>query len=115
DCVGAGNLLSRVEVIPAMTGAFEQGHYLHLAERLTRALIAALDAGGEEGPTHSAALIVAHERPWPLVDLRIDWTDDCPARSLLNLWKNYEPQMNDYLTRAIDPSAAPSYGVPGDE
>ena len=46
-----------------MTGAFEQGHDLHLAERLTRALIAALDAGGEEGPTHSAALIVAHERP----------------------------------------------------
>jgi hypothetical protein len=34
---------------------------------------------------------------------------------LLNLWENYKPQMNDYLTRAIDPSAAPSYGVPGDE
>jgi uncharacterized Ntn-hydrolase superfamily protein len=115
DCVGAGNLLSRVEVIPAMTDAFEQGHDLHLAERLTRALIAALDAGGEEGPTHSAALIVAHERPWPLVDLRIDWTDDCPGQMLLNLWENYKPQMNDYLTRAIDPSAAPSYGVPGDE
>ena len=115
DCVGAGNLLSRVEVIPAMTKAFEDGYDLHLAERLTRALIAALDAGGEEGPTHSAALIVAHERPWPLVDLRIDWTDDCPAQALLALWEEYKPQMNDYLTRAINPSAAPSYGVPGDE
>lgn len=115
DCVGAGNLLSRVEVIPAMTQAFEDGHDLHLAERLSRALIAALDAGGEEGPTHSAALIVAHERPWPLVDLRIDWTDDCPGQALLALWEEYKPQMNDYLTRAINPSAAPSYGVPGDE
>lgn len=115
DCVGAGNLLSRVEVIPAMTQAFEDGHDLHLAERLSRALIAALDAGGEEGPTHSAALIVAHERPWPLVDLRIDWTDECPGQALLALWEEYKPQMNDYLTRAINPSAAPSYGVPGDE
>jgi len=115
DCVGAGNLLSRVEVIPAMTDAFEKGTDLHLAERLTRALIAALDAGGEEGPTHSAALIVAHERPWPLVDLRIDWTEDCPGQAMLALWKQYEPQMNDYLTRAINPSSAPSYGVPGDE
>ena len=115
DCVGAGNLLSRVEVIPAMTQAFEDGHDLHLAERLSRALIAALDAGGEEGPTHSAALIVAHERPWPLVDLRIDWTDECPGQALLALCEEYKPQMNDYLTRAINPSAAPSYGVPGDE
>ena len=27
----------------------------------------------------------------------------------------YRPQMQDYLTRALDPTAAPSYGVPGDE
>jgi len=29
-------------------------------------------------------------------------------------WAVYEPQINDYITRAFDPSAAPSYGVPGD-
>lgn len=27
----------------------------------------------------------------------------------------YRPQMQVYLTRAVDPTAAPSYGVPGDE
>ena len=27
----------------------------------------------------------------------------------------YMPQMDDYVTRALDPDAAPSYGVPGDE
>ncbi|MFP3631673.1 DUF1028 domain-containing protein, partial [Burkholderia sp. SIMBA_045] len=27
----------------------------------------------------------------------------------------YRPQMQDYLTRALDPTAAPSYGVPGNE
>jgi hypothetical protein len=27
----------------------------------------------------------------------------------------YRPQLDDYVTRALDPTAAPSYGVPGDE
>ncbi|KPE40521.1 fimbrial assembly protein FimA, partial [Pseudomonas aeruginosa] len=27
----------------------------------------------------------------------------------------YKPQMQDYVTRALDPTRAPSYGVPGDE
>ena len=31
------------------------------------------------------------------------------------LWDNYKPQMNDYIVRALDPSNAPSYGVPGDK
>ena len=26
----------------------------------------------------------------------------------------WEPQLADYVTRALDPSSAPSYGVPGD-
>jgi hypothetical protein len=27
----------------------------------------------------------------------------------------YKPQLDAYVTRAINPVAAPSYGVPGDE
>ncbi|MFN3498575.1 MAG: DUF1028 domain-containing protein, partial [Pannonibacter indicus] len=27
----------------------------------------------------------------------------------------YKPQAADYVTRALNPAAAPSYGVPGDE
>ncbi|TFF42548.1 DUF1028 domain-containing protein [Pseudomonas sp. RIT623] len=113
-CVAAGNLLSSPAVIEAMLGAFEQATG-HLAERLLAALHAAMAAGGEAGPVHSAALKVAGELTWPLVDLRVDWTEHDPIAELDRLWQAYRPQMQDYVTRALDPSTAPSYGVAGDE
>ena len=114
-CVAAGNLLSSRDVPTAMVASFTAGADLHLAERLLTALQAGIDAGGEEGPTHSAALLVAHRNSWPLVDLRVDWTEECPGLVLRRLWDAYEPQMGAYNLRALDPSAAPSYGVAGDE
>ena len=113
QCVAAGNLLSSTRVPGAMTDGFSQYADLHLAERLLCALEAGVAAGGEEGPTHSAALLVAGENAWPLVDLRVDWSDD-PVGDLRNLWVRYQPQMNDYLDRALNPAVAPAYGVPGD-
>jgi uncharacterized Ntn-hydrolase superfamily protein len=53
--------------------------------------------------------------PWPVADLRVDWTDDCPVEELARLWEIYKPQLDAYVARALDPSTAPSYGVPGDE
>ena len=79
-CVAAGNLLSTTDVPKAMIRSFESGHEEHLGERLLAALEAGIAAGGEEGPTHSAALLVAHEQSWPLVDLRVDWTESCPGQ-----------------------------------
>ncbi|MEQ1772062.1 MAG: DUF1028 domain-containing protein [Devosia sp.] len=114
DCLAAGNLLRSVEVPGAMTDAFVANHERHLAERLLRALEAGLAAGGEEGPVHSAALIVVDRQPFPLVDLRCDWDDDNGVARLRKLWTDYAPQMGAYLQRALDPTAAPSYGVPGD-
>ena len=38
-----------------------------------------------------------------------------PIGELAALWQAYEPQMQAYVTRALDPREAPSYGVPGDE
>jgi len=113
-CVAAGNLLSSTEVVQAMTNNFTRNNNLHLAERLLSALQAGVDAGGEEGPVHSAGLKVAHQHSWPLVDLRIDWVEDKPITELMKLWRAYEPQMMDYNSRAIDPAQAPNYGVPGD-
>jgi uncharacterized Ntn-hydrolase superfamily protein len=113
-CIAVGNLLNSVEVIQAMVDSFSNNVNLHLAERLLVALQAGLDAGGEEGPVHSAGLKVSHQHSWPLVDLRVDWADDGPVSELVKLWRAYEPQMKDYNSRAIDPSQAPSYGVPGD-
>ena len=76
---------------------------------------AALAAGGEAGPVHSAALSVVGDLLWPVVDLRVDWAEHDPIGQLERLWLAYKPQMQDYVTRALDPTRAPSYGVPGDE
>jgi uncharacterized Ntn-hydrolase superfamily protein len=114
DCIAAGNLLATAAVPIAMTDAFAAGSGVHLAERLLRALEAGLAAGGEAGPVHSSALLVYHDQRYPLVDLRCDWDDDDPIGRLRLLWTAYEPQMDAYLTRALNPSAAPTYGVKGD-
>ena len=79
------------------------------------ALFAGLDAGGEAGPLHSAGMLIAGEQSWPLVDLRCDWSEACPIRALDAAWQVYRPQMDDYVIRALDPAASPSYGVAGDD
>jgi uncharacterized Ntn-hydrolase superfamily protein len=87
---------------------------VHFAARLLRALRAGVEAGGEAGPIHSAGLLVVRDVSWPIVDLRVDWVDDDPVAQLTALWERYEPQVEDYVRRALDPAAAPSFGVPGD-
>lgn len=114
DCIAAGNLLKTAEVPGAMTDAFAANAREHLAERLLRSLEAGLAAGGEAGPVHSSALLVADKQPFALVDLRCDWDDNDPVAALRRLWTDYEPQMEAYLIRALDPPSAPTYGVPGD-
>lgn len=112
DAVAAGNLLARATVPHAMLVAFEYAEG-HLGERLLRALRAGLDAGGEAGPVHSAGLLVVRDVSWPIVDLRIDWSDEDPVRALDSLWRRYAPQIDDYVRRALDPAGAPGFGVPG--
>jgi uncharacterized Ntn-hydrolase superfamily protein len=111
--VAAGNLLANLEVPAAMLRAFEAGPELHLGDRLIAALVAGLAAGGEGGPVRSAGLLLADRVEWPVADLRVDWDDD-PIGRLAELWQLWWPQMDDYVTRALNPDAAPSYGVPGD-
>ena len=67
----------------------------------------------QAGPVHSAGLLVVDRESWPFVDLRIDWAED-PIGMLATAWEVYKPQAAAYVTRALDPSAAPSYGVPGE-
>jgi uncharacterized Ntn-hydrolase superfamily protein len=114
QCVAAGNMLASVQVIDEMVRAFESAQGI-LADRLLAAMHAAMQAGGEAGPVHSAALKIVDTHPWPVVDLRVDWAEHDPIGQLEGLWRAYRPQMQDYVTRALDPTAAPSYGVPGDE
>jgi uncharacterized Ntn-hydrolase superfamily protein len=113
DAAAAGNLLADRAVPQAMIAAFEAATG-HLGARLLQALCAGLDAGGEAGPVHSAGLLVVREVSWPIVDLRVDWTDGDPVAALAAIWQRFEPQIDDYVQRAIDPRRAPAFGVPGD-
>ena len=112
QCAAAANLLSNQRVTSAMVEAFEKKSG-HLADRLITALEAGVSAGGEEGPVFSAGVEVSHKVKWPIVDLRVDW-DHEPIAKLHTIWNEYKPQLEDYLTRALNPDDAPSYGVPGD-
>ena len=114
DCIAGGNILSNDQVPQAIVDGFLNSTNSHLSVRLLDGLTAGAAAGGEVGPTRSAALLVAHVQEWPLVDLRVDWCDDDPIAALHLLWLAYEPEMAPYLTRALNPGAAPRYGVPGD-
>ena len=114
DCLAAGNLLANTDVPKAMVTSFTRHADLHLAERLLRALESGIVAGGEKGPVKSAGLLVVDKQLWPLVDLRVDWSEDDPVAGLRDLWERYQPQMQDYVTRALHPRSAPAYGVPGD-
>jgi uncharacterized Ntn-hydrolase superfamily protein len=109
----AGNLLKTDRVPQAMLDAFTATGG-HLVPRLLAAMQAAVDAGGEEGPVHSAGLKIVDKVSWPVADLRVDWTEDCPIAVLRTLWTVYAPQLEAYVMRALDPEASPSYGVPGD-
>jgi uncharacterized Ntn-hydrolase superfamily protein len=113
DCAAGGNLLANDTIPSAMVAAFE-GATGHLGDRLMSALLAGLAAGGEAGPVHSAGLKIADKLDWPLADLRIDWSET-PIEDLATAWSVYRPQMGAYVQRALDPTEAPSYGVPGDE
>ena len=113
NAVAAGNLLAEESIPRLMVEAFAAEDGKHLGDRLIAALMAAMEAGGEEGPVHSAGLLIVDDVSWPTTDLRVDWSDD-PVGELGSLWRLWRPQIDAYLQRALDPSVSPSYGVPGD-
>ncbi|WP_447890760.1 DUF1028 domain-containing protein [Pseudomonas hormoni] len=114
QCVAAGNMLADRSVIEAMVEAFEHGEG-QLADRLLAAMKAAIAAGGEAGPVHSAAMVVVGELTWPIINLRVDWADDDPIGQLEKLWVAYCPQVQDYIDRALAPDKSPGHGVAGDD
>ena len=113
DVAAAGNLLADEGVPQAMVDAYLRTGG-HIGDRLLAAMRAALAAGGEEGPVRSAGMRLVDQVPWPVADLRVDWDEDCPIEALGRVWEVYKPQLDDYVTRALNPETAPSYGVPGD-
>ena len=113
DVISAGNLLDNQDVPQAIVDGFTTASG-HIGDRLIAALRAGLAAGGEAGPVHSAGMQLCDKVPWPVADLRCDWTESCPIDAVAAAWEVYKPQMEAYVQRALDPREAPSYGVPGD-
>ena len=114
NVASGGNLLANDGVPQAIVDAF-LGAEGHLGDRLIAAMRAGLAAGGEAGPVHSAGMKLVDKVAWPVADLRCDWTEACPIEAVATAWEIYKPQLEAYVKRALDPRAAPSYGVPGDE
>ncbi len=110
--VAIGNLLDNEGVPAAMVESFDNS-IATFGQRLLDALRAGVDAGGEAGPLHSAGLLIGGDVSWPLAELRIDWDED-PIGKMIAGWAVYEPQIDDYVRRALEPGEAPAYGVPGD-
>ena len=107
----AGNLLAAPDIPRRMVEAWLTADG-PVETRLLAALAAAIARGGEAGPVHSAGLSVINGSGWRVTDLRVDWSD-APLADLTALLDVWLPQRDDYITRALNPAAAPSYGVPG--
>ncbi|MUL48657.1 DUF1028 domain-containing protein [Mycobacterium sp. CBMA293] len=114
QAVAAGNMLAAEKVIAELLNGYAGSTAAAFEDKLLDGLRAALAAGGEAGPVHSAGMLVVEDVPWPVTDLRVDYSDD-PIGDLTTLWKLWQPQKNDYRVRGVDPTQAPSYGVPGDQ
>lgn len=86
----AGNRLVGEEVLEKMESGFKEQEGEPLADRLMAALEAGNLAGGEEGGTHSAALLVVGPgNPFAtrdrLIDLRIDFVSEDAVAALARL------------------------------
>jgi len=106
DCVALGNILANDRIPAAMAAAFLDSADQPLAERLVRAMEAGEAAGGEGKPVISASLVVMEKEIFPLVDLRVDLAPDA-ITALRTLWDAYAPSVREFVTRAVDPDAAP--------
>ena len=115
NAASAGNLLDNTTIPEVMVSTFHSCTG-HIGDRLVKSLQAAVAAGGEAGSVHSAGLLVVDQVSWPVAELRCDWSpNECPVENVAAAWQCYQPQLKDYIQRALDPTSAPSYGVPGDE
>jgi len=68
----AGNMLAGPRVVEDTSAAYADNARLPFPRRLIAAMQAGEAAGGDKRGKQSAALIIAGEEEWPLLDLRVD-------------------------------------------
>ena len=110
-CIAIGNIICSPELPRAMVKAFEEHPEAHMAERLIQALEAGRAFGselkmGQKNQIKSAGLLVVHKENFPLVDIRVDFDRD-PLAQLRFIWEIYQPSVQRYVIRALDPDNEP--------
>lgn len=103
-CVSIGNLLVSDTLPQRMVDGYMSRPESAFADRLIDSLVAGLEAGGEINPVRSAALLVAEKFDFAEINLRVDDHDD-PVGELRRIWKAYEPQVDTFVLRVLDPDA----------
>ncbi len=103
-CVATGNFLANHNITDSMIAEYERAPELEFGDRLMKALDAGVKAGGETKPVMSAALLIADQQSWPLVDLRIDFQEN-PEVALRALWDFYKPHQQRFIDQVLRPSS----------
>lgn len=88
NCVAAGNQLMNPETVHSMVRVFETTPGF-LGERVLCALEAGQAAGGDKRGKISAAILVVHNMPQPVIDLRVDMHEN-PVPALRALFNAYQ-------------------------
>lgn len=105
QCVSIGNLLVSDTLPKAMIDGFSARPEATFTDRLIDALESGLAAGGEINPVRSVAVLVAGQFDFPHINLRIDNADN-PVDKARELWRAYEPEVDNFLLRVTDPDSA---------
>lgn len=84
-----GNRLAGPQVLDRVVQSMDSTEHLDLAERLTLALLAGEEVGGDTKGERSVNVLVFGEEEYPLCDIRIDDHDD-PVQELRRLFKLYQ-------------------------
>lgn len=87
-----GNRLAGPLVLDRVVQSMESTEHLALSERLTLALIAGEEIGGDTKGERSVNVLVFGEEEYPLCDIRIDDHDD-PIQELRRLYKLYQQKI----------------------
>jgi uncharacterized Ntn-hydrolase superfamily protein len=89
DCSAQGNRLAGPEVLERALESMHDTEHLDLAERLTFALFAGAEAGGDLEGERSVNVLVFSEEEYALCDIRID-DHDMPMTELRRLFHIYK-------------------------
>jgi uncharacterized Ntn-hydrolase superfamily protein len=87
-----GNRLAGRQVLDRVVQSMNETEHLELAERLTLALQAGVEVGGDTKGERSVNVLVFNTEEYPLCDIRIDDHDD-PMPELRRLFKLYQEEI----------------------